>query len=172
MKIEHQAENMMLQSNTVEDKQQFAVQKIYVKASNFESTVAAEMFKREWKPQVEYNLENKTAKLEQGLHEIDLTVSFAIKSDDNMEICHGKVVQSGIFTLVGFNQEQMEHMITSYCPTTLYPFIRESIADMVTRGGYPPLFISPINFDAIYAQLQEEKKQKAQQTGNKRKDEQ
>lgn len=152
------------------NKQNFIIQKIYVKESTFASQNAPEVFKKEWKPDVNFNLENKIKKIEDNIYEVDITLSFTVKlgeKEAGVEACTGKVTQSGVFTLTGFKTEQVDHLLGSYCPSILFPFLRETVADMAMRGGYPQLLISPINFDAIYAQLQEKRKQQAQTEAGK-----
>jgi preprotein translocase subunit SecB len=63
-----------------------------------------------------------------------------------------EVQQCGIFTLNGFSDQEMGHMLGSYCPNILFPYAREAISDLVNKGGFPPLLLAPVNFDALYAQ--------------------
>jgi preprotein translocase subunit SecB len=149
-----------------ESKQKFIIHKIYIKESSFASKNVPEVFKKEWKPEVTFNMENKTKKLENNLQEIDLAIAFTIKLE-GQEICTGKVLMSGIFALEGFTSNQLEQMIISYCPNILYPFIREAIADMISRGGYPQILIAPLNFDAVYAELLKQREQEAAKESEK-----
>ena len=67
--------------------------------------------------------------------------------------------QAGVFRIQGYTEEERQMLVGSYCPGTLYPFAREAISDMVTRGGFPQLLLQPINFDALYAQAVQERLQ-------------
>ena len=67
------------------------------------------------------------------------------------------------FTFKNFSDAQLHRMLGSYCPNVLFPYARELISDMVTRGGFPPLYLAPINFDVLYDQ-QLQKKQAEQKT--------
>ncbi len=69
-----------------------------------------------------------------------------------------ELTQAGIFTLQGFSDQEKGPMLGSYCPATLFPYAREAISDLVSKGGFPQLLLTPVNFDAIYAQhLQQNK---------------
>jgi preprotein translocase subunit SecB len=73
-----------------------------------------------------------------------------------------EIQQAGIFTVQGFTDEQLGHVLGAFCPNTLFPFAREVLASMVSKGGFPPLLLNPINFDALY--LQRLQSRQAQQT--------
>jgi preprotein translocase subunit SecB len=75
-----------------------------------------------------------------------------------------EVQQCGIFSIAGFNDEDLSHMLGSFCPNILFPYAREAVSDLVTRGGFPQLLLAPVNFDALYAQhVQQLQKQAEQQ---------
>ena len=60
-----------------------------------------------------------------------------------------EVQQAGVFTIDGFDEDPLHHMLGSYCPNLLFPFAREVIADLVSKGGFPQLLLAPVNFDAL-----------------------
>ncbi|MDH3418328.1 MAG: protein-export chaperone SecB, partial [Gammaproteobacteria bacterium] len=78
------------------------------------------------------------------------------KSEDNTLFLI-ELVQAGIFLIKGYTNDEQQMLTGSYCPGSLYPFAREAIADIVTRGGFPQLLLQPINFDALYAQAMRER---------------
>ncbi len=63
-----------------------------------------------------------------------------------------EVNQAGIFSLGGFTEQEMGPMAGSFCPNILFPYAREAISDLVTKGGFPQLLLAPVNFDALYSQ--------------------
>lgn len=132
---------------------QFAIQKIYTKDISFETPNSPKVFTQEWKPGVDFNLSTNVEPLEQenGIYEVALTITATVKCNDHVaylvEVC-----QAGIFTLMGFEEHEMGPMVGSFCPNILFPYAREAISDLVTRGGFPPLLLAPVNFDALYAQ--------------------
>jgi len=72
-----------------------------------------------------------------------------------------EVQQAGLFSLKGFDQAQKGTMLGAYCPNILFPYAREEISSLVTKGGFPPLLLAPINFDMMYAEKAAENAQQA-----------
>lgn len=138
--------------------QQFAIQKIYLKDVSFESPNAPEVFQdAEWKPEINVQLNTEGKTIVEGVHEVTLTVTVTAKKADKTAFLV-EVKQSGVFQLTGFEQEQLGGMLGAYCPEVLFPFAREAIADLVAKGGFPQLLLSPVNFNALYMQHQEQQK--------------
>lgn len=142
-----------------QNQQQFAIQKIYLKDVSFESPNAPSVFQDgEWKPEinVQINTEAKTAS--EGLNEVTLTVTVTAKQADKTAFLV-EVKQSGIFQMVGFEKDQLGGMLGAYCPEVLFPYAREAISDLVGKGGFPQLLLSPVNFNALYMQHQQQQQQ-------------
>jgi preprotein translocase subunit SecB len=87
---------------------------------------------------------------------VTLTLTIEAK-DKDATLFLAEVAQSGIFFIQGYTPEEKSVLLGSFCPATLYPFAREAIADLVTRGGFPQLLLQPINFDALYSQAVQER---------------
>jgi len=135
--------------------QQFTIQKIYVKDISFESPNAPGVFQNgEWKPDVSVQLNTEGKALSDGLHEVTLTVTVTAKQQENTAFLV-EIKQAGIFQMAGFEQEQINGMLGAYCPEVLFPYAREAISDMVTKGGFPQMLLSPVNFNALYMQQQQ-----------------
>lgn len=138
------------------EQQQFSIQKIFIKDVSFESPNAPAVFTEgEWKPEVNVQINTETKAINEGLHEVTLTVTVTAKQLEKTAFLV-EVKQSGIFQMVGFEQEQMGGMLGAYCPETLFPYAREAISDMVTKGGFPQMLLSPVNFNALYMQHQQQ----------------
>ncbi|MBS0288952.1 MAG: protein-export chaperone SecB [Proteobacteria bacterium] len=135
----------------------FTIQRIYVKDVSFETPHAPEIFKEEWKPEVNVDLQTKTNRLEETIFEVALHLTVTVKMGEKVAFLV-EVHQAGIFTLKGFPQEQLSHALGSMCPNILYPYARETISDIVIRGGFPQLLLAPVNFDALYLQHLEQQK--------------
>src|SRR5207237_621283 len=90
------------------------------------------------------------------IFELHLTVTIKLEEKVSFLV---EAHQAGIFTLKGFPQEQLEHALGSACPNILYPYARETISDIVSRGGFPQLLLAPVNFEALYMQHLEQQKQ-------------
>jgi preprotein translocase subunit SecB len=63
-----------------------------------------------------------------------------------------EVEQAGIFGLSGFDERTLDMMLGTYCPNVLFPYVRQSVTDLITNGGFPPFYLQPINFEALYAE--------------------
>lgn len=151
----------MAEENTTQEKQ-FAIQKIYTKDISFETPDSPKIFTETWEPHVDFNLGTNVTSLEENLYEVSLTVTVTVKCAETVAYL-AEASQAGIFVLGGFTDQEMGHMVGSFCPNILFPYAREVISDLVTKGGFPQLLLAPINFDALYAQHLEQAQQHAQQ---------
>lgn len=130
----------------------FAIQRIYVKDSSFESPRAPESFRQEWKPKVNMELNTKNNKLDEQHYEVTLVVTITATNDADETVYLAEVQQAGVFMLAGMDEETLTHTLSSFCPSILFPYAREMIDSMVLRGSFPPLMLAPVNFDALYAE--------------------
>lgn len=136
--------------------QQLALQKIYVKDVSFESPSAPQVFSgSEANPKIGFNLKSQSRAVGEGLHEVVLTVTVDAKvGEDDKTLFLVEVQQAGLFLVRGYADEQVKAIVGAYAPGVLYPYARESVSDLVVRGGFPPLLLQHINFEAVYAQSQ------------------
>ena len=148
----------MAEENASTEEQQaarFVIQKIYTKDVSFESPNSPDIFREEWKPKLDLQLGNEYRRIDEDNHEIILSVTVTAKVGDKTAFLV-EVKQAGIFSLTGYSDEEMGPLIGSYCPNTLFPFVREVVSDVVTKGGFPQLVLSPVNFDAMYMHQKEQ----------------
>jgi len=129
----------------------FAIQKIYLKDMSFETPGGLEVFTKAWKPNIQQDLNIQVTQIEENLHDVVLLLTITARIDDKV-IFLVEVKQGGLFTIVGLNGMQLTHAINTFCPQILFPYARETIDSILTRGGFPPLMLAPINFDAVFAQ--------------------
>ncbi|MEA3242937.1 MAG: protein-export chaperone SecB [Pseudomonadota bacterium] len=129
----------------------FGIVRVYLKDVSFETPNSPEVFRQDFKPDVNLQLNTSVNKLEDSLYEVVLNVTVTSKQDDKTGFLV-EVQQAGIFELKGYDEAQKGSVLGAYCPNTLYPFAREAISDLVVKGGFPQLLLSPINFDALYTQ--------------------
>lgn len=133
-----------------EPTQQFAIQKIYLKDCSLESPAAPAVFRESWKPEARVELNTKHEDLGEGLYEVVVTVTVtAAKEEQTVYLC--EVHQAGVFTLTGFSDEPRDQLLGAYCPGVLFAYAREAVSDLTGKAGYPPMVLSPVNFDALYA---------------------
>lgn len=144
------------------EEKQFAIQKIYVKDVSFETPNSPDIFREKWEPEVEFNLSSSATPLaEENLFEVALTVTVTVKLGDKTAYLV-EVAQAGIFAIQGFAQEEMGPLLGIYCPNVLFPYAREVVSDLSLKGGFMPMVLPPVNFEAIYAQkMQQEAQQQA-----------
>ena len=155
----------MAEEQTIPEKQ-FSIQKIYTKDMSFETPNTPKIFTEKWEPMVDFNLGSNVQPLENGLYEVALTVTITVKSEDKTAYLV-EINQAGIFTLIGFSDEELSPMLGSFCPTILFPYAREAVSDLVAKGGFPQLILAPVNFDALYAQhIQAQEQAPASETLN------
>ncbi|MGH8657016.1 MAG: protein-export chaperone SecB [Gammaproteobacteria bacterium] len=130
---------------------QLHIQKIYIKDSSFEAPQTPQIFAKEWKPVVDIQLANKSVRLSDDVYEVVLTVTVTVQSQGQMAYLV-EVQQSGLFQIVGVPEGRCKAIVSAVCPNILFPFARETVANLVSRGGFPQLLLAPINFEALYAE--------------------
>lgn len=150
-----------------EDQQQFEIQKVFIKDISFESPNAPEIFREKWQPKTDVHLSAQNTKISDELYEVTLNVTVTSSQNERTAFLV-EIKQSGVFLIKNFPEDQLNHLIGSYCPHTLFPYAREAVSDLVTKGGFPPLLLSPVNFDALYQQqMAKMKEQQATATDTK-----
>lgn len=139
---------------------QFQLLRIYTKDVSFESPNAPDIFRSNWQPQHELNLNTKVNKLEEDSYEIVLSVTATTKIEDKT-VFIVEVHQAGVFGVKGFPEAELAPLLGAYCPNLLFPYAREVVSDLVTKGSFPQLVLQPVNFDALFAQHHQQLAEKA-----------
>ncbi|MCH9697176.1 MAG: protein-export chaperone SecB [Gammaproteobacteria bacterium] len=134
-----------------EEQKQLSIQRIYVKDISLETPNSPMIFNEKWEPNVELNLSSNAALIQDNIYEVVLGITVTVKIEDKNAYLV-EISQAGLFGLVGFAEQELGQVLGSYCPNTLFPYAREAISDLVTKAGFPPMLLSPVNFDALYAQ--------------------
>ena len=130
---------------------QFTVQKIYVKDVSFEAPNTPGIFNEAGQPQLNMNLNQKVARLEDGVFEVVLGITLTCAIEEK-NVYLAEIEQAGVFGLAGFDERNLDMMLGTYCPNVLFPYARQAISDLITAGGFPPFYLQPINFEALYAE--------------------
>ncbi len=142
---------------TTEVQQVFMVNNVYLKAISYLAPHAPEIFNEAWKPKTDFKIQLNSRVLSESNHiyEVVLEVIATVQSGEGnalKEALKVDVKQAGAFTVKGFNEDELKRVLLITCPTLLFPYIREAIANIANRGGFPQLMLPPIiSFDAIYA---------------------
>jgi preprotein translocase subunit SecB len=133
------------------DERKFELKRLYTKDVSFETPNSPEVFTLDWNPENQMSLNSDVSPLGNDTFEIVLTITVTSKLGDKTAFLV-EVKQAGIFTLANFPDNEMGPMLGAYCPNILFPYAREAISDLVTKGGFPTLLLAPVNFDQLFAQ--------------------
>jgi preprotein translocase subunit SecB len=141
--------------------QNVALQSVYVKDLSFEAPNGPFLPAQGQDPKIQLNLNTSSTPVGTDVHEVLLTVTLEAKSGDT-PVYLAEVKQGGVFTVRGFSADDTRRILGSFAPNVLFPYIRQTVSDMVSKGGFPPFFLPPVNFDALYERsLQERAAQQA-----------
>ena len=147
------------------EEKRLSIVKIYVKDFSFESPQSPDVFRADkWEPQTNLNLRSTHTPVEGDFHEVALTITVEAKdeeADKTLFLCELK--QAGLFEIQGHSLEEAGVLFGSFCPNILFPYARESIANMIQKGGFPEFVLQPINFDALYMQSLQNQQAEADQ---------
>lgn len=135
-----------------EQQPQLGLERIYIKDVSFE-VPSAEVFTKEWRPELDINLATTANDLDDDHKEVVLTVSVTAKNAGSTAFV-AEAQQAGIFLLKNIPEKDLPHLLSAYCPNILFPYAREVISDLVTRGSFPQLLLAPVNFEQAYLQNQ------------------
>jgi len=141
---------------------QFAIQRIYTKDISFETPNSPAIFQKDWKPEIQLDLDTKSNKLGEDTYEVVLSVTVTAAVEGQTAFL-AEVQQAGIFTIGNLPEAQLAHTIGAYCPTTLFPYARESVANLVNRGSFPQINLAPVNFEALFASYVQQRAAQAEQ---------
>ncbi|WP_018862015.1 MULTISPECIES: protein-export chaperone SecB [unclassified Thioalkalivibrio] len=142
-----------------QDNPGFSIQKVFIKDISFESPDAPEVFLNEWKGEtnIQLNTNARPIREEEGVFEVELKLTVTTESNGKTAYLV-EINQAGVFIVRGFPRDQLNQLLGSYCPNLLFPFARETVADLVLKGGFPQLLLQPVNFEALYQQHLEDQK--------------
>jgi preprotein translocase subunit SecB len=129
----------------------FTIDRIYVKDLSLENPGSPQSFMTQEQPNVEVGLRTRGEQIQPDIYECVLTVTLTAKVGDKTLFLI-EASQAGIFTIRGVPAEHLQPVIAINCPTVLFPYVRETLADATMRAGFPPVHLAPINFEALYQQ--------------------
>ena len=134
---------------------EFALQRVYLKDVSFETPKTPGIFQQEWKPDTKVNLNTEVQTIGEGVYEVSLTVTVTTTlGEETAYLAEAK--QAGIFTISGFSDQERGPLLGAYCPGQLFPYVREVLSDLIMKGSFPQMVLQPVNFDALYAQHQQQ----------------
>jgi len=139
----------------------FGIEKIYAKDLSLEIPHAPDVFLSSEQPQVDVQLHNEGSAIGEGLYQVVLTVTVTAKAGEKTMFL-AEVAQAGIFQIRNVPDGDLEPLLATACPTIIFPYARETVSDIINRAGFPPVYLAPVNFEALYLQrLQQEQEQAA-----------
>ncbi|UCF75135.1 MAG: protein-export chaperone SecB [Betaproteobacteria bacterium] len=142
--------------------QLFAVEKIYLKDLSLEIPNAPQIFNERDTPKIDISLSNEARALDQGVFEVVLKSTVTAKLQDRT-VFLVEAAQAGIFQVRNVPQEELEPVLNIVCGNVLFPYLRETVSNVVARGGFPPFFMNHVSFEALYQQRIEEQQRQQQQ---------
>ncbi|MDD5177403.1 MAG: protein-export chaperone SecB [Sterolibacterium sp.] len=129
----------------------FSIEKIYAKDISLEVPNAPQVFLERENPAVEVQLHSETSGLDEGMFQVLLTVTVTAKIGEKT-LFLVEAGQAGIFQIRHVPEQDMEQILSIACPNILFPYARETISDLITRAGFPPVLLAPVNFEAVHQQ--------------------
>ncbi|MES2663623.1 MAG: protein-export chaperone SecB [Pseudomonadota bacterium] len=133
--------------------EEIGIRRIYIKDLSFESPAAPAIFQEEWKPEVNLELNTTGKKLGDNFYEVVLVIRVTVKKAESTAFLI-ELQQAGVFEVRSTVDEDIKRLLGSDCPTILFPYAREVISDIVSRGTFPQLLLAPVNFDALFQEAE------------------
>ena len=127
----------------------FSIEKLYVKDVSLEIPNAPQVFLEQGAPSVDIQLHHNSSRVDEGVFQTVLTITVTAKSGEKT-LFLVEVAQAGIFVARNIPEQELEAVLGIACPNILFPYAREVVSDLTTRAGFPPVILSPVNFEAIY----------------------
>lgn len=127
----------------------FSIEKIYVKDLSLEVPNAPQCFLERDAAEIGLQMQSGGAAIGEGIFNVVLTLTVTAKIGDKTQFLV-EAAQAGIFQIQNVPDDELEPIIAVACPNILFPYAREAISDAVTRAGFPPVLLAPVNFEAIY----------------------
>jgi preprotein translocase subunit SecB len=139
----------------------FNIEKLYVKDLSVEVPNAPAVFMEREAPQMDVNMSTESRGMGEDVFHSSITVTVTAKIGDKT-LFLVECTQAGIFRIQNVPQEQMPMVLGIGCPNIVFPYLRETVSDVVIRAGFPPLLLNPVNFEALFMQQQQAQQQAAQ----------
>lgn len=134
---------------------QITLQTVYLKDSSYESPNGPRLPNNQnWEPKFQLNMNTSAEEIGQDTREVLLTITLEAKQGE-ATLYLVEVKQAGVFTINGASDDDLKRVIGSFCPGVLFPYAREAVSDLVTKGGFPNFLLPLVNFDALLAQAAE-----------------
>ena len=131
----------------------FTIEKLYVKDLSVEVPNAPAIYLEREAPQMDVNMSSESHALNEDMYNCSITVTVTAKIADKVMFLV-ECTQGGIFRIQNVPQDQLPMVLGIGCPNIVFPYLRETVSDVITRAGFPPLILNPVNFEALFLQHQ------------------
>lgn len=138
----------------------FNIEKLYVKDLSVEVPNAPGIYLEREAPQIDVNMSTESRALGEDLYHSSITVTVTAKTGDKTMFLV-ECTQAGIFRIEHVPQDQLPMVLGIGCPNIVFPYLRETVSDVVIRAGFPPLLLNPVNFESLFVQQQQAQQQQA-----------
>jgi preprotein translocase subunit SecB len=129
----------------------FQIEKVYVKDLSLEIPNAPRSFLEQAQPQLEVRIDTAAEGFADGYYEVTVSATVTARIGERT-LFLVEAAQAGIFAVRNVPAAELEPLLGIACPTVLFPYLRETISDLVVRGGFPPVLLAPLSFEALYLQ--------------------
>ena len=133
----------------------FQIQRVYLKEASLEQPNSPAILLEQEQPTVDIQLGVNASPVAEGIFEVTVTATVQTKIKEKT-VFLVEATQAGIFEIRNLPQEQMGQIMGIACPQIVYPYLRGNVADLIQRGGFPPVHLAEINFQAMYEQQQQQ----------------
>ena len=131
------------------------LQTVYLKDCSYESPNGPRLpTNQTWEPKFQLNMNTSAEDIGPDVREVLLTITLEAKQGD-ATLYLVEVKQAGVFTVIGASEPDLKRLIGSFCPGVLFPYAREVVSDLITKGGFPGFLLPLVNFDLLYNQAAE-----------------
>jgi preprotein translocase subunit SecB len=143
------AENEATSAKPASEQKTIQPQKVYLKDVSFETPNSPRIFTKKWEPEIKIEFQNSAKEIDTSLYEVVVTLTVTVSVDGETAYL-AEVHQAGVFVMQGFAAQDLHMTQNIFCMQFLYPYASAAISDLVTRGGFPQLLLSPLNFEKMY----------------------
>ncbi|CAN7588530.1 protein-export chaperone SecB [Variovorax sp. LjRoot290] len=131
----------------------FQIQRVYLKDLSLEQPNSPAILLEQEQPTVDIQLGVDAQPVTDGIFEITVSATVQTKIQDKT-VFLVEAKQAGIFEIRNLPEDQMGPILGIACPQIVYPYLRGNVADVIQRGGFPPVHLAEINFQAMFEQQQ------------------
>ena len=138
--------------NSQEAERSFIIKQVFIKKTALDVNMAPFELTAQWQPDASMQIDVHTEKLADDDYIVELKTDIDVKNDGK-QIFTIESIQSGIFQISGYTDDQMDQLRNSFCPNVLFPYARQIVSQLTSQAGFPPLIMAPIDFDGRYQQM-------------------